>query len=378
MRSREVVVEAEDLHLIIESFVSPCVTCGAPRQVCSALAYRQVQSLDERCVERRGVLGVRQRLLESPVGTNDAATFHANHSIVPSCLQDLRVDAADAKEPSNDLLVVFESIGHDEGKADLPHPLHGVFEESARVSIATPTNDSRRPKSRGDVEGCEDPRDVGLPAGKRSNLVGLELCDVELFDVRVVENAAIGRGSLEPAVHGVPAESLGPRDGRLADALDAERGDLIESAPAVLKTVVRGVHRRAERFPAFRATVTASLPRLGPVEAVTNDVDAGRAVGAAGSLHFRNRRGRAVGQRIGRRFYSRNGLRSSRQQSMAEAPLSRARGDWGIANDPLLVHRPRSLERLEVSEPSDRVDSRGRDDSGTSWRGSVPFPGSCG
>ena len=219
-------MKPKGFHLIFESLASACVTCGAPRQVGSALTYREVQAFDERRVDRCGVLGFQKRLFESPVSANDAATLSTNHAVVPSRLQHLRVDAADAKEASNDLLVVLESIGHDERKADLPHPCSGVFEERARVSIATPTDDGRRPKARGDVERREDPHDVILPSGERSNLVRLDFRDIELLDVCVIELPTVQSGSLEPSVHGVPAESFDPGDRELADAFDAERGDV--------------------------------------------------------------------------------------------------------------------------------------------------------
>ena len=74
-------MKPKDFQLIFESLASACVTRGAPSQVGSALAYRQVQPFDERRVECCGVLGLQKRLFESPVSANDAAMLNTNHAV---------------------------------------------------------------------------------------------------------------------------------------------------------------------------------------------------------------------------------------------------------------------------------------------------------
>jgi hypothetical protein len=308
----KVVVEEKDFELILEPSPRACVTCRASGQVRGGLADRQVQTFHERSVERPGIFRLDECLFESPLRTDELPALNPNHAIVPSSLQHLTVEAGDAEEAANDFLVVVESVGHDEREIDIAHPSKCVFEESVGISIAASADDRRWPKSGGDVESREDPHDVVLPAGKRSNLVRLNLCDIELFEVRVVELPTVRSGSLEPAVHGVPADAFDSGDCRLADAFDAQRGDFVEGAATMLKAVVCGVYGRAKGLPTLLAAIAATLAGFRRVEAMANYLADSEQVGQRGFFTSGSRWGRAGDQKRCRRLYRGRDLRSSR------------------------------------------------------------------
>ncbi len=75
---------------------------------------RQVEPFDKRGVERRGIFGLTESLLESPLRPNDLPPLNLDHVIVSTGLEHLAVQTRDTEEPTNDLLVEVESIGHDQ------------------------------------------------------------------------------------------------------------------------------------------------------------------------------------------------------------------------------------------------------------------------
>ena len=82
------------------------------------------------------------------------------------------------------------------------------------------------------------------------------------------------RGSLEPPCDGVAGTTGETGRGRNAHALDSHARYLVELLPSAAKTAVRRARIRAERSPAYLATVTPSATRLGGKPAVATDGDA--------------------------------------------------------------------------------------------------------
>jgi hypothetical protein len=73
-------------------------------------------------------------------------------------------------------------------------------------------------------------------------------------------------------MNGIPGDSLYSSYSRFVQALDAERGDLIESCATVLEPMVGRAGIRAECLSASPASITTTLPPLGFVETEANDV----------------------------------------------------------------------------------------------------------
>ncbi len=56
-RVRELVVAPQQFEVLFEPFLRACVAERSPQKVCRALPDGQIQALDERGVQCRGVLG---------------------------------------------------------------------------------------------------------------------------------------------------------------------------------------------------------------------------------------------------------------------------------------------------------------------------------
>jgi len=94
------------------------------------------------------------------------------------------------------------------------------------------------------------------------------------------------------STHRIPGDSLGPSDGRLVEAFDAESRHFIKSGTTVLQSMIRCPARRAECLATRLALVATTLSAPGRVEAVANNGSdvvfcGGRAmlVGTAETLH---------------------------------------------------------------------------------------------
>jgi hypothetical protein len=68
-----------------------------------------------------------------------------------------------------------------------------------------------------------------LAEDDRANLICLKLRDGDPIYFLIVETATRGGGLLEPAIDGIPSNSLYPSNRGLVQSLDAESGNLIES-----------------------------------------------------------------------------------------------------------------------------------------------------
>ncbi len=241
-------------------------------KVCRALPDGQIQALDERRVQCRRVLGVVERFFESPRGSMNGSSFDLHDAVVPSRLEDLRVERCWPKDATNDLLVEIESVGHDQGKTLEIHPVGNVANKRQSVPVTSSSYYGRRPESRPHFDRDEDPGCLCPSAGEGANLIGLELLDTESGDPCAVETtASLGR-FLNPASNRVPGETLDPSDRRNADTFDSEGDDGIERSSPMLKTVVGRAFGRRERLSTPDAPVSTPFPRPGSVESVAEDV----------------------------------------------------------------------------------------------------------
>jgi hypothetical protein len=69
----------------------------------------------------------------------------------------------------------------------------------------------------------------------------------------------------------IPGNALDSSDGRLIQALDTERGNLIKDRTPVLESMIRSPGYRAERLPTSPAPVATTLSPSSRVEAMAND-----------------------------------------------------------------------------------------------------------
>ena len=84
VRSDEVVIATEQLQVLIEPLRRASVGKRSSRKVCRALPDGQIQPLDERRVQCRGVLGVIERVIKSPRGSVQRSAFDLDDAIVPA------------------------------------------------------------------------------------------------------------------------------------------------------------------------------------------------------------------------------------------------------------------------------------------------------
>ena len=100
--------------MLIEPLRRASVGKRSSRKVCRALPDGQIQPLDERRVQCRGVLGVIERVFESPRGSVQRSPFDLDDTIVPARFEDLAVETRWPEEATDDFLVEFESIRDDQ------------------------------------------------------------------------------------------------------------------------------------------------------------------------------------------------------------------------------------------------------------------------
>jgi hypothetical protein len=118
----------------------------------------------------RGVLGVAQRLFESPRVADQHSSLDVDDAIIPTGLDYLAVQTSWPQNATDNSLVEFESVSGDQRDTFKIHSAGYVLKESERVSVASSPYDSRRPKPRPDVNRGEDPDRVFLAADDCPNL----------------------------------------------------------------------------------------------------------------------------------------------------------------------------------------------------------------
>ena len=86
-----------------------------------------------------------------------APSFDFHDRIVATGFYDLRVERRWPKDAPDDLLVEIESVGDDQGKTLVLHPVGNVAQESEGVPVASTSHHGRRPETRPDFDRDEDP-----------------------------------------------------------------------------------------------------------------------------------------------------------------------------------------------------------------------------
>ena len=236
------------------------------------LSDREVQPFDKGRVQFRGVLGISKALRKSPVSTDHRSSFDFHNAIVPPRLDDLPVQTRRSKDTADNLRIKGETVRGDQGDVFQIRSAGDIPGEGECVSIASSSHDCRGPKPRPDLNCCEDPNGLFPPVDPRANLVCLELRDGVSVHLSIIEATARMGSPLQPAMNGIPGDSFYPSYRRLAQALDAERGDLVEGRTTMLESMVWRSAVRAERLAAGTATISTTPASIGSVESVTNDV----------------------------------------------------------------------------------------------------------
>jgi hypothetical protein len=88
----------------------------------------------------------------------------------------------------------------------------------------------------------------------------------------IVETVTRGGCFFEPAIDGIPSNSLYPSNCGLVQSLNAEIDNIIESCASVLDSMVGCSGIGAEGFAASAATISTTTPPLSFVESVADDV----------------------------------------------------------------------------------------------------------
>ena len=158
---------------------------------------------------------------------------------------------------------------------------------------------------------------------------------MDLRDSQSAESATLCCSFLQPAVHCIPGDLLHSGNRRFIHALDAESGNFIERAPAMLEPVIDSSPVPAEGSPAVRALEATAFAPPCLVESEPNDHFHRRiypeqtiVVGTAEEFHGPGTHSLAdlMNLKIGLKPYHTNGLQLSRQHLFAEAPLCRIEG----------------------------------------------------
>src|SRR4029450_10256067 len=114
VRPHEVVVAAKQLKVIFETLLPSRVVDRPPKKIGRALSDREVQPFHERRVQFRGVLGVAQRLFESPRGADQRSSLDLDNGIVPTRLDHLAVEIGWPKEATDNSFVKLEAVSGDQ------------------------------------------------------------------------------------------------------------------------------------------------------------------------------------------------------------------------------------------------------------------------
>ena len=104
------------------------------------------------------------------------------------------------------------------------------------------------------------------------NFICLKLSDGDSLYFSIVAAATRPGSPLQPAMNGIPGDSLYPSYRGLVQALDAEGGDLIEGGATMLESMVWRTGVRAEGLTAATAAISTTPSKIGFVESVANDV----------------------------------------------------------------------------------------------------------
>ena len=189
---------AEELNMFAKLVVASRVGCRPTAQVSRALTNRQVEALDERRVQRLGILRLQQGFVQAASRADLQAPFDSNHAVVPPSLDHLTVDARGAHEAQNHPEVVFEAIRCDQRDSDQATSEDDVVEDSLGVSIGAAADAAPGPEARRHFDDCKQPDGSTLAADEGEEFIGLKLKDWEVSQHLLVESLRRHRGALEP------------------------------------------------------------------------------------------------------------------------------------------------------------------------------------
>ena len=119
---------------------------GTPAQVRRPVTNREVETLDERGVQGRGILRLPQRCLQPSRCTDLHAALDPDDTIVPQSLEHLTIDALGTKEASDHADVVLEAVGGDPRNSNKAAPADDVADYRLRVSIRAAAEDAPGPQ----------------------------------------------------------------------------------------------------------------------------------------------------------------------------------------------------------------------------------------
>src|SRR5262249_4023661 len=117
--------------------LSSRMTYRVPKKIGRALSDREVQPLDERSVQFRGVLGVAQRLFESPRVADQHSSLDLDDAIVPTGLDHLAVKTCRSKDTADKPFVKLEAVSGDQRDTFKIHSAGYVLKEGEHVSVAS-------------------------------------------------------------------------------------------------------------------------------------------------------------------------------------------------------------------------------------------------
>src|SRR5262252_571649 len=118
----------------------------------------------------------------------------------------------------------------------------------------------------------QDPDRLLFTLSDRSDLVGLKLGGPEPGCFLIVEAAAALAGFFQPAIDGIPADTLDAGDSRLVQTFYAESRHLIKGSAAMLKSKVRSPSVGAECSLAGLASISTAPSPTSLIETKTDDV----------------------------------------------------------------------------------------------------------
>ncbi len=150
--------------MLFELLLGASVGKRSSSEVGEALPDGQIQPLDERSVQCRGVLGFVEHIVEAPYGSMNGSSFDLHDAIVPSRLEDLAIESRGAENATDDLLVETESVGDDQEKTVKIHAVGNIAQEGKGVPVASTSDDGRGPETRPDLHRDEDPRRIRFAA----------------------------------------------------------------------------------------------------------------------------------------------------------------------------------------------------------------------
>jgi hypothetical protein len=101
-----------------------------------------------------------------------ALRSHLHDAIVPTRLDHLAIDTGWPKDLPDDSFIELKSVRGDQRNIFVVRSFSNIPEQGQRVFVAASADDSRRPKSRPNLDGCEDPGRLLLSLDDRPDLVG--------------------------------------------------------------------------------------------------------------------------------------------------------------------------------------------------------------